>query len=308
MISLDGLNSMCANNFPQVLVGLTQVSFAFFQNGWFARSDRRFALSIALLLAFVALSQDKCVFGEESTISDLEGIAGVELTLNEGGEIVGIQATGGELRDKHLLGIESLPKLRRLDIGNATGISDEGLIHVSRHTSLEWLTLPATATDVSVGSLGMMANLRGLDLGRTRATDASLRAIVVLPKLEFLYLHDTRVSDAGVLNLRKTSKLKLLDLNRTSVSDRGLESVARCKLLKYLHLQGTNVGDNGISHLASLSHLQDLSLPETKVTDNVIEPVSKLKTLKHLDLRLTNVSKNAVDKLRSALPDCAIDR
>jgi hypothetical protein len=106
----------------------------------------------------------------------------------------------------------------------------------------------------------------GVDLGRTRVTDADLKQIAALKHLEMLWLMHTKVTDKGLKELAGLNQLKLLHLAGTLVTDKGMKEVARFENLQYLILTGAKVTDEGLKDLKGLDQLMTLDLYDTKVT------------------------------------------
>jgi hypothetical protein len=67
-------------------------------------------------------------------------------------------------------------------------------------------------------------------------TDASLKDLKQLKRLEALYLSNTQVSDAGLPDLAELKGLKTLYLSRTNVTDAGVArlqaSLPKCKIIQ----------------------------------------------------------------------------
>ncbi|MCE9545197.1 MAG: hypothetical protein K8T25_06735 [Planctomycetia bacterium] len=99
-------------------------------------------------------------------------------------------------------------------------------------------------------------------------TDATLKQLRGLAKLEWLYLKRTDVTDAGLAHLRGLTELTKLNLSETTqVTDAGLKHVKELTKLEELHLTDTLVTDAGLEHLKVLSELRVLSLDHTPVTN-----------------------------------------
>ena len=80
-------------------------------------------------------------------------------------------------------------------------------------------------------------------------------------------LHNTQVTDAGLRHLEGLSKLQKVSLNDTKVTDAGLEHLKGLTSLETLDLANTRVTDAGLEHLKRLTKLQSLNLVNTRVTD-----------------------------------------
>jgi Leucine-rich repeat (LRR) protein len=56
---------------------------------------------------------------------------------------------------------------------------------------------------------------------QTKITDAGLKHLAGLPKLEILNLQGTQVSDDGLKALESMKQLKVLDVSKTKISEAG---------------------------------------------------------------------------------------
>jgi hypothetical protein len=106
-------------------------------------------------------------------------------------------------------------------------------------------------------------------------TDERLPLVAGLNELRFLQLGDTKVTDAGLKYLRGLTLLTDLDLSHTRVTDNGLADIEGLTHLESLQLQYTTITDAGLEHLRGLSRLEDLFLQNTGVTDAGVTKLKK---------------------------------
>ena len=138
-------------------------------------------------------------------------------------------------------------------------------------------------------------------------TDELLVHLRSLPRLEVLILEDCdRLTDAGLRHLTGLRRLQELRLSRTKITDEGLDSLSSMRQLKSLHLEETALTDDGLAKLAHLQQLEELWLLDTAVTDAGVEHLAKLKSLRELDLTWTQMTPQGVERLRTALPNCKV--
>ena len=162
--------------------------------------------------------------------------------------------------DADMAYVESLPRLKRLTLGNAN-VTDVGLQHLAVLTELEHLTLASSQVDDDgLEYLTGLTQLHILGLSYTKVTDAGLKHINRLSKLETLYLGKTKVSDAGLKHLKGLDKLKTLDLRETQVTDAGLEDLKGLTQLTSLVVYGTQVTSVGVAKLQQ-------TLPNCQITN-----------------------------------------
>jgi mono/diheme cytochrome c family protein len=88
-------------------------------------------------------------------------------------------------------------------------------------------------------------DLLWLDLSRTGVTDAGLKVLTKMPKLERLDLRGTAVGDDGVRALASLSHLQTLSLYGTGVTDAGLEALRGLPSLRRVYVGGTKVTEPG---------------------------------------------------------------
>ena len=161
--------------------------------------------------------------------------------------------------DADMAYLESLPRLKRLTLGNAN-ITDIGLPHLAGLTELEHLTLASSQVDDDgLECLTGLTHLRILGLSYTKVTDAGLEHINRLSHLETLYLGGTKVTDAGLKYLKGLNRLQTLDLRETQVTDAGFEHLKGSSQLTSLAIYGTQVTNVGVANLQQ-------ALPNCKIT------------------------------------------
>jgi len=85
------------------------------------------------------------------------------------------------------------------------------------------LRLNATAlTDAGLAHVGKVSTLLRLYLEQTAVTDAGLQHLVGLKELEYLNLYGTAVSDTGLERLPALAKLKQVFVSQTRVTPAGI--------------------------------------------------------------------------------------
>jgi uncharacterized membrane protein len=125
--------------------------------------------------------------------------------------------------------------------------SDLGIVLAPISQTESWLQCNASVAGTNFGDAELVrlvplgANLRWLDLGGTRITDAGLAQLAGFPNLSRLHLERTALTDAGLTALTGLAQLEYLDLYGTAVTDGGLEQLQRLPRLKQLYLWETHV-------------------------------------------------------------------
>jgi hypothetical protein len=148
----------------------------------------------------------------------------------------------------------------------------------------------------------------GIDLHRTRITDADLEQLQGLTQLRTLNLYDTRVTDAGMRYVGGLSSLETLYLNDTAVTDAGLQYLQGLTHLQELGLNNTRVTDAGLASLGQQSGLHTLTLGGSHITDTGLLQLRGLHNLHHLILNRTGVTAAGVQELKKSLPALEVSR
>jgi hypothetical protein len=115
----------------------------------------------------------------------------------------------------------------------------------------------------------------GLDCRDLNVTDADLKEMAGLKKLQSLRLSGTQVTGSGLKELAALSGLQNLDLGNTKVDDAGLKELSGSKSLQSLLLDGTSVTDAGLRETAAIKSLRMILLTRTKVTEEGIRAHKK---------------------------------
>lgn len=147
----------------------------------------------------------------------------------------------------------------------------------------------------------------------TSHTDKMIRDFAGMPEIESLTFELTDLSDAGVKDIAGLPNLAELTLygGNPRVGNDGLRCLAGHQSINKLVLINIDVTDDGLRVLSSLPALADLSLHresfrDVRLTDAAVEHLSDLTRLKRLSISGGWMSGAAIERLRKALPNCAI--
>lgn len=184
--------------------------------------------------------------------------------------------------DDNLVPFADLPHVREISL-EGCHITDEGLAHL-RHLELEFV-----------------------ELSETQISDAGLAHLQRNRQVTQFWLKQTRITDASLPFIARNRKLTHLDLGKTAVSDAGVQLLAGLPELEVLGIHGTQVTPKCLSTLQQLPKLKYLYLMRTEMDDSVIPALGQLTNLRQLDLRYTKITPEGCEKLRTALPSCAIE-
>ncbi len=215
-------------------------------------------------------------------------------------------------------GVKRLTPLNKLETLTLSGtrVSGKGVKLIATMKTLTHLRLGESELAASErDDLASLVHLKEFDA--LTVLDASLQKVYAIPNLTRLTVADRgdpvgrsnpKVTDAGLKGIAALAKLERLELDDLSVTGAGLKELAPLKNLTYLSLVKLKLGDTGLESLAELTKLKSLNMRYSKVTDKGLKALSSLKNLTDLDLSLTDVTEAGVEELQKALPKCKISK
>ena len=190
-------------------------------------------------------------------------------------------------------------------------------------------------TDEALQHLPKLPSLRVLLLSDTQASDASMRHLAKLMRLERLFMWDvSQVSDAGVEHLRHLSNLSTVHISNSQITDKSVDVLTRCAKIERLSLQGNRftdrtfeyasrlhglkslvVGsgdvtftDDGLARLEGLTKLERLGIQNSQITDSGIAHLTKLTKLKDLWVGGTRITDRGVAELKRTRPLLSVSK
>lgn len=137
-----------------------------------------------------------------------------------------------DIDDAGLACVEAAPQLSSMSFFNSRGVSDKGVAHfqgLMNLTSLDLRNEKFTATEPKV----------------PRITDAGLKHLMGLTKLEYLNLQGQLITDAGLKHLSGMTSLQTLSLSFSGITDEGMKHLEVLQQLRSLHLYDTRVTASG---------------------------------------------------------------
>jgi Leucine Rich repeat len=203
--------------------------------------------------------------------------------------------------------LDDLPDVRVLVL-NSASFADSELAHARPLKLVRFLAGDSRLGDEGLAHLAGMAELRGIELSRTRVTDTGLAQLAKMPKLRFVELSGLKITDAGLAHLSRLTDLESLTLAETLIGDDGLAHLAGLPRLRSLGLRGTHVSDAGLAHLRAQPALGSLDLTGTHVSDAGLAHLKALPALESVTLAKTNVTDDGVADLQRAVPALRIQR
>ena len=168
-----------------------------------------------------------------------------------------------------------------------------------------------------------MADNAELELEGREVTDAKLKAIRSLDRVEILSLLDTSITDEGFAELTRAKSLAHISITSNLLSnfaldvlsrlpslrslligrcphidDEGLRHLSKCSELNELYLEATAISDKGLSYIGELPNVWSLILDDTRVTDDGCAKLAGMPNLSLLSLSRTRVVGHALARLR----------
>lgn len=242
---------------------------------------------------------------------------GLLATVDDAGGVITL--TSGEVMTDELLArLETLPKLRELDLGATKTLTRTGMAHLGKLPALEILRLSSVIHegdglgDAALEAVSRIPTLLDLTIAECGTTDAGVRHLEAMPQLTHLTLRqEGRLTDAALASVAKLKRLRQLDLSsyvgtasygRMRFTPEGLNQLAGLQDLEVLRLPGhapradlfplpklTSLGVGGVddaaaTRIARCKDLRSLELQYPDITDDGLKQIATLPGLRHLSL------------------------
>lgn len=152
--------------------------------------------------------------------------------------------------DTSLEALKQHPQLKKLRISQ-TQITDAGLEQLTALTHLTDLDLSENSviSDVGMSHLSKMTTLTKLNLWRVALSDSGIQQLAGLVNMQWLNLDNTSLSDDGLVHLEGMKDIQFLHLGSTTITDAGLPRLAGLTTLKDLKVTRTAVTAEGVAAL-----------------------------------------------------------
>ncbi|CAK4914385.1 unnamed protein product [Aphanomyces euteiches] len=205
--------------------------------------------------------------------------------------------------------LKAYRSLQELNLSRCKRITNDCikmLLTSSIHLRLRVLNV--SFTDVTDDAFTCLSELREIDLGQCKITDATLVSLAQhCPRLEVVRLRwCSEITDAGILRLAShCSRLRVLDLNNCGLlTDQSIASLTQCPHLEWINLAWcVNITDCGLVDLAKVCReLKEVVLTFcSQLTDVALKAlVDNCRQLDRLHLNgCTGMSSAAVKALSS---------
>ncbi|KAA5545397.1 hypothetical protein FYK55_07030 [Roseiconus nitratireducens] len=188
---------------------------------------------------------------ERLFLNNMDGItSGLLEQISQLSNLKRLEMDDVALDENDLAFLGTLSKLETLglSVSDSPGsLTNLGLKHLSGLQSLRSLTVQkASIDDRGVSELVKIRELRDLGLGGTGISDTGVKQLATgLPNLTRLGLTRTDVTDASMKSVGKLTKLEWLWLDGTDVGDDGLRLLDDLTELEYVYLNNENVTSKG---------------------------------------------------------------
>ena len=194
-----------------------------------------------------------------------------------------------KIDDRTLLELSELQGLRWLAL-TGTGISDSGMVTLSKQLALERLWVSQTQiTDAGLKQLASMGSVTHLSIEVTPTSDHGLAFLVGLPKLRSLSLGSPLFTSAGLRQLQQARSIEHLYLDFLPVDDSVLAAIGELRQIRTLSLRQTAITDEGLDRLKGLQKIKELRLDGCRLSDAALLPASEWKELEILSLANTRI-------------------
>lgn len=193
--------------------------------------------------------------------------------------------------------LAGLRTLRTLGLGQ-TSVHD--LAPLAGHSELAALDLSSTGV-TSLVELGSLTGLRALRLSELHLDVPSAKALLHLPELSALALHNATFEGGALGILGQLPALRQLSLHGGDLLNADLAGLAQATALRDLDLTRCALADQAPA-LAGFTQLERLSLRKSSLGDAHLPHLEGLGQLKQLSLGFCRASKEPCEALAAALP------
>jgi len=170
-------------------------------------------------------------------------------------------------------------------------------------TTLEAVDIANTqVTDNGMELLIALTSLKELALGRSRAGEADLSFLRMLPSLTELDLSGAKAlpPDMGGKTRRRIPPPPVMP-------QRTVDALAELRNLRRLKVGYSGISSSDLKQLSKLQNVDRLGLEACpRIDDSAVAVLSQWKSLKYVDLQATQVTLQGVEMLRKAKPGIQI--
>ncbi len=184
--------------------------------------------------------------------------------------------------DEELAYLLDLPNLKILHLWG-TPVTDAGMIHVGKVTSMESLSLNEGVGEEGLSHLKNLTKLKDISIHNPAVSDESMQILVNFKHLEIMHLNYAQISNEGLACLKDMKKLKQLYVFSRQITNDGLVHLKDLEHLEYLSLSLT-ITETGLEHLSNLGSLQNIRIDVNTLTPRGLELLSRMKSLEQVTI------------------------
>lgn len=236
---------------------------------------------------------------------------GLSATLDDDGEVVTVTASGDVVTDEILEKLVDLPELRELHLEVSKHLTEAGLRHLGRMSTLQKLSLyninteGAALGDQAIRGMIGLDSLRELSIGECGTTDAGAKLLEQLPQLKSLSLRqEGKLTDEALQSIGKLTRLESLALDsyvaterfgRMQFSAEGVRHLGGLTNLRALRLFGHEVP----ADMMHFPNLTTVALGHPMVGDDVAKKLSEHRSLTAVELTYCGITDQGLGDLAS---------
>ena len=197
------------------------------------------------------------------------------------------------------------PTIKSLTFGEDLVLTPDH-VRVLARLPLEEIESGAGMNDDTFLEFAVFPELKQIRFRKTSITDAGLKALVGLGKLEELRIEGSSIAGPGIKEIAERTTLKIVDLSGAKLTNASAEMLVALPPLKELRLAGNRIGDQSSTLLAQLDGVELLDLSATDVSDLTLKNIKKIPNLKTLIVTNTKVSNAGARDFESSVPGCKV--
>lgn len=189
-----------------------------------------------------------------------------ELRLFQGMTTLRYLRPSSSINDEGLKIVADFSTIDSLNLMDASGITDAGLVNLLEMKSVKRIMLPHQIGDEGLVQLARNQNLEDVSISvMAKVTPRGFQALASLPKLSRVRLPRS-IDDEGLEAFTQCRQLKAMALPETALTPKGYQKLQTIKKLEYLNLDQVVISAERLDVLKSLKWLKSLTLVQCKLS------------------------------------------
>ena len=197
------------------------------------------------------------------------------------------------------------PTIKSLTFGEDLVLTPDH-VRVLARLPLEEIESDAGMNDDTFLEFAVFPELKRIRFRKTTITDAGMKALVGLGKLEELRIEGSAITGPGLKELAERTTLKIVDLSGAKLTNTSIELLLALPPLKELRLAGNPIGDQSSAQLAQLDGVEIFDLSATNISDVTLKNIKKIPNLKTLIVTNTKVTNAGAREFEASVPGCKV--